>query len=97
MHIYPWQIAPLQSSIDALHSTTPGDLTQRTSTYGRPFTHEGNYLVAWLMQMTSYVAHMYKFIPYMHDKYLAYMPNSVVIFVSNTCSIMLEIIISCKC
>ena len=23
MHIYPWQIAPLQSSIDALNTTTP--------------------------------------------------------------------------
>ena len=23
MHIYLWQIAPLQSSIDALHTTTP--------------------------------------------------------------------------
>ena len=23
MHIYPWQIAPLQLSIDALHTATP--------------------------------------------------------------------------
>ena len=23
MHIYPWQIAPLQSSIDALNTATP--------------------------------------------------------------------------
>ena len=36
---------PSQSSIHALNTTTPGDLTQRTSTYERPFTHKGNYLV----------------------------------------------------
>ena len=36
---------PGQSSIHALNTTTPGDLTQRTSTYERPFTREGNYLV----------------------------------------------------
>ena len=38
-----------QSSIHALNTTTPGDLTQRTSTYKRPFTHEGNYLVFLLL------------------------------------------------
>ena len=36
---------PPQSSIHALNTTAPRDLTQRTSTYERPFTHEGNYLV----------------------------------------------------
>ena len=38
---------PSQSSIHALHTATPnwGDLPQRSSTYKRPFTHEGNYLV----------------------------------------------------
>ena len=48
MHIYIWQITPhSQLSIDALNTTTPNlaDLTQRTSTYERPFTREGNYLV----------------------------------------------------
>ena len=46
MHIYTrdrW--TPLQSSMHALNTTTPGDLSQRTSTYERPFTREGNYLV----------------------------------------------------
>ena len=48
MHICAWQIdPPSQLSIHALNTTTPnsGDLPQRTSTYERPFTHEGNYLV----------------------------------------------------
>ena len=36
---------PPQSSIHALNTTTQGDLTQRTSTYERSFTREGNYLV----------------------------------------------------
>ena len=36
---------PSQSSIHALNTATPGDLAQRTFTYERPFTHEGNYLV----------------------------------------------------
>ena len=40
-------LPPSQASIDALNTTTPNlaDLPQRTSTYERPFTHEGNYLV----------------------------------------------------
>ena len=40
-------LPPSQLSIDALNTTTPNlpDLHQRTSTYERPFTHEGNYLV----------------------------------------------------
>ena len=48
MHIYIWQIYPHgQSSIDALNTANPNlaDLPQRTSTYKRPFTCEGNYLV----------------------------------------------------
>ena len=36
---------PPQLSIYALNTTTPGYLTQRPSTYKRPFTHEGSYLV----------------------------------------------------
>ena len=38
---------PSQSSIDALNTATPNlaDLPQRTSTYERPVTGEGNYLV----------------------------------------------------
>ena len=51
MHIYAWQIDPPgQSSIHALNTVTPnwGDLPQRTSTYERPFTHEGNYLVVFV-------------------------------------------------
>ena len=40
-------LPPSQSSIDALNIATPNlaDLPQRTSTYERPFTREGNYLV----------------------------------------------------
>ena len=50
MHIYILKAdGPPQSSIHALNTTTPGDLTQRTSTYKRPFTHEGNYLVFLLL------------------------------------------------
>ena len=42
---------PSQSSIHALNTATPnkGDLPQKTSTYKRPFIHEGNYLVLLLM------------------------------------------------
>ena len=42
-----WQIYPCQLSTDALNTATPNlaDLPQITSTYERPFTHEGNYLV----------------------------------------------------
>ena len=38
---------PDQSSIHASNTATPnwGDLPQSTSTYERPFTHEGNYIV----------------------------------------------------
>ena len=43
-HINQRQMYPLQLSIHALNTTTQGDITQIT-TYERPFTHEGNYLV----------------------------------------------------
>ena len=40
-------LPPQSIDIDALNTATPNlaDLPQRTSTYERPFTHEGNYLV----------------------------------------------------
>ena len=45
---------PPQLSIHALNTTTPGDLTQWTSTYERPFTLEGNYLV-WYFEPFTHV------------------------------------------
>ena len=51
MHINIWQIYPHSHlNIAALHTGTPNlaGLPQRTSTYERPFTHEGNYLVSFL-------------------------------------------------
>ena len=50
-HINQRQMDPLQSSIHALNTTTPGNITQSTSTYERPFTHEGNYLVVFSLFM----------------------------------------------
>ena len=49
-------LPPSQLSIDALNTSTPNlaDLPQRTSTYKRPFTHEGNYLVGHVEHNLSY-------------------------------------------
>ena len=60
MHIYIWQIyPPHQSSIDALNTATPNlaDLPQRTSTYKRPCTCEGNYLISFVitLQLTIFL------------------------------------------
>ena len=43
-------LPPSQSSIDVLNTATPNlaDLPQRTFTYERPFTHEGNCLIYYL-------------------------------------------------